>query len=44
VVTAPFGASPPLGGVGVIGPIRMRYEHVIPVVHQVSERLSQVLA
>jgi heat-inducible transcriptional repressor len=44
VVTAPFGDSPPLGGMGVIGPVRMRYAVVIPLVRSLSEHVSQVLS
>lgn len=44
VVTAPFGDSPPLGGMGVIGPVRMRYEVVIPLVRSLSEQVSQVIS
>lgn len=44
VVSAPFGESPPLGGLGVIGPVRMPYEQVIPLVWSLSERVSHYLS
>lgn len=41
VVTAPLGgSSPPVGGIGVIGPVRMRYDRVIPAVRQLSKQVS----
>jgi heat-inducible transcriptional repressor len=43
LVAAPLGAMPGAGGVGVIGPVRMRYDVVIPAVRYVSERVSQYL-
>ncbi len=42
-VTAPLG-SPRAGALGVIGPVRMRYAHVIPVVRRVSELVGEYLA
>lgn len=43
VVTARLGDSPPIGGIGVIGPVRMRYDRVIPLVRGVSERVGAAL-
>jgi heat-inducible transcriptional repressor len=48
VVTAPFGAVASgeglaLGGIGVIGPVRMPYDRVIPVVRGVSEMIGAYL-
>jgi transcriptional regulator of heat shock response len=43
VVTAGLGGSPPIGGLGVIGPVRMRYDRVIPLVRRVSERVGEAL-
>lgn len=43
LVTAPLGDPPGLGGLGVIGPVRMRYDRVIPTVRYVSERVSGYL-
>lgn len=40
LVAASLGGSPPRAGLGVIGPVRMRYDRVIPAVRYVSERLS----
>lgn len=40
LVTASLGAPPPAGGLGVIGPVRMRYDRVIPAVQKVSKRIS----
>ena len=44
VVTAPFGADPALGGIGVIGPVRMAYARVIPIVRGVSEIIGSHLS
>jgi heat-inducible transcriptional repressor len=44
VITAPLGASAPLGGLGVIGPVRMRYDRVIPLVRELSGLVSHYLA
>ena len=44
VVTAPLGDLPVCGGLGVIGPVRMRYARVIPIVRYVSEHVSQCMA
>ncbi len=44
VVTAPFGADPALGGIGVIGPVRMAYDRVIPIVRGVSEMIGSYLS
>jgi heat-inducible transcriptional repressor len=43
VVAAPYGRGAPLGSVGVIGPSRMDYARVIPLVGWVSRRLGEVL-
>jgi heat-inducible transcriptional repressor len=43
LVTAPLG-SPAAGGLGVIGPVRMSYARVIPVVRRVSELVGEFLA
>ncbi len=44
VVTAPLGELPVCGGLGVIGPVRMRYDRVIPIVRYVSEQVSHGIA
>jgi len=44
VVTAPLGEVVGCGGVGVIGPVRMRYDRVIPIVRYVSEQASHAIA
>ncbi len=43
VVAEPFGTAPSRAGLGVIGPVRMRYDRVIPVVRYVSGRLGSAL-
>ncbi len=43
VVTARLGGSTPFGGLGVIGPVRMRYDRVIPLVRRVSETVGEAL-
>lgn len=43
VVTAPFGDAPALGGIGVIGPVRMPYHRVIPVVRGLSKMIGGYL-
>ncbi len=43
LVTASLG-SPASGGLGVIGPVRMSYARVIPVVRRVSELVGEILA
>lgn len=43
VVAEKFPATPLLGGVGVIGPVRMRYDRVIPVVRLVSGTVATAL-
>lgn len=43
VVTARLGVWPPIGGIGVIGPVRMRYDRVIPLVRGVSEKVGAAL-
>jgi heat-inducible transcriptional repressor len=44
VVAEPIGGGPARAGLGVIGPVRMRYDRVIPVVRYVSGRLGSALA
>ncbi len=44
LVAAPLGAQPGLGALGVLGPVRMRYARVIPVVRQVSELVGTYLS
>ena len=43
VVTTRLGGSTPFGGLGVIGPVRMRYDRVIPLVRRVSETVGEAL-
>jgi heat-inducible transcriptional repressor len=43
VVAEPIGPAPLRSGLGVIGPVRMRYDRVIPVVRYVSGRLGSAL-
>jgi heat-inducible transcriptional repressor len=43
VVAEPVGSAPLRGGLGVIGPVRMRYDRVIPVVRYVSGKLGPAL-
>ncbi len=44
VVAEPVGSAPLRGGLGVIGPVRMRYDRVIPMVRYVSGKLGPALA
>jgi transcriptional regulator of heat shock response len=44
LVAAPLGGAPGHGGFGVLGPVRMRYARVIPVVRQVSELVGTYLS
>ncbi len=45
VVTAPYGANGRIiGTLGVIGPTRMAYERVIPIVDLTSKLLSNALS
>ena len=44
VVGEPVGPAPLVAGLGVIGPVRMRYDRVIPVVRYVSGKLGAALA
>ena len=44
VISAPFGASPALGGLGLIGPIRMRYDRLIPMVRRLSDTVSDFIS
>jgi heat-inducible transcriptional repressor len=45
VVAAPYGLGErPLGTLGIVGPSRMDYETVIPLVHFLGETLSRALA
>lgn len=43
VVSAPYGGDTPLGVVSVIGPLRMDYRTVVPVVDYISKSLSTLL-
>lgn len=44
VIAAPYaGGSKPLGGLAVVGPVRMDYERVIPLVVYTARALSRVL-
>ncbi len=45
VVAAPYASGAmPLGSVAIVGPVRMDYERVIPLVDYMARRLSRVLA
>src|SRR3954468_11915757 len=45
VVAAPYGVGErPLGTLGIVGPSRMDYETIIPLVHFLGETLSRALA
>ena len=45
VVAAPYGVGErPLGTLGIVGPSRMDYETIIPLVNFLRETLSQALA
>ena len=45
LITAPYGdGARPLGVLGVIGPTRMAYDRVIPVVNVTSRLLSSALS
>ena len=44
VVAEPVGPAPLRSGLGVIGPVRMRYDRVIPVVRYVSGKLGSALS
>jgi heat-inducible transcriptional repressor len=44
LVTAPFGDSPALGGLGVLGPVRMPYGRVIPLVRSLSLHVNRYLS
>jgi heat-inducible transcriptional repressor len=45
VVATPYGASErPLGTLGIVGPSRMDYETIIPLVHFLGETLSRALS
>jgi heat-inducible transcriptional repressor len=44
VIASPYGANGEvLGAVGVIGPTRMNYQRVIPLVNFTAQTLSKVL-
>ncbi len=44
VISSPYGrGSNPLGALGVIGPLRMDYSRIIPVVEFTAKLLSQIL-
>ena len=44
LVTAPLGESPALGGLGVLGPVRMPYGRVIPLVRSLSTLVNRYLS
>ena len=44
VVTAPLEGDTAIRGVGVIGPVRMRYDRVIPAVRSLSRRAAGYIA
>lgn len=44
VVAAPLGGSPALGGLGILGPVRMEYGRVIPLVRSLSHAVNRHLA
>ena len=44
VISAPFGDGPALGGLGLIGPIRMRYDRLIPLVRRLSDTINGLIA
>ena len=43
LIAVPLGSSPGMGGLGVIGPIRMRYDRVISTLRHVSGRVTDHL-
>lgn len=43
LITAPYGGDTPLGVVSVIGPVRMDYGKVLPIVRGISQSLSTLL-
>jgi heat-inducible transcriptional repressor len=44
LVAAPLGESPALGGLGVLGPVRMPYGRVIPLVRSLSLLVNRYLS
>jgi heat-inducible transcriptional repressor len=42
VITAPYGAGP-LGAIGLIGPLRMDYASLVPVVNFTATALTRLL-
>ena len=44
LVAAPLGDSPALGGLGVLGPVRMPYGRVIPLVRSLSTLVNRYLS
>jgi heat-inducible transcriptional repressor len=44
VVIAPLSETSPRCGIGVIGPVRMRYDRVIPAVRALSARVASALS
>ena len=42
VITAPYGSGP-LGAIGLIGPVRMDYATLIPVVNFTANALTRLL-
>ncbi len=43
VVTAALGPELPVGGIGVIGPVRMPYDRVIPLIQGLGERVRRAI-
>jgi heat-inducible transcriptional repressor len=44
IITAPYGAGPhPLGAIGLIGPLRMDYAKLVPVVNFTARTLTRLL-
>src|SRR5271157_3787679 len=44
VIAAPYvGGSKPLGSLAIVGPVRMDYERVIPLVEYTARALSKIL-
>ena len=44
VIAAPYvGGSQPLGSLAIVGPVRMDYERVIPLVDYTARALSRIL-
>ncbi len=43
LIVAKYGAKEPLGSFGVIGPIRLNYEKILPYVSYFSEKISSLI-